>query len=220
MKQKNYFVTGRFFLSALFLCLGLCGCEDKALVLTKDTPAEGTEIALAEGSTASGIGKQDNSSADKERSADYLADNDRATKKWLYVHVCGAVKKPGVVRVPIDSRACDALEAAGGFAEDASQSTVNLAALLEDGQQLYFPTTEEQEVIQKQQEAKSAGKVNINEAGVVELCTLPGIGESRAKDIVAYREQNGGFKAPEELMKVSGIKDNLYQKIKDKITVE
>lgn len=209
MKQTGKFTTGRCFLSALFLCLGLCGCEDKALVLTK---ASSSESDFAE----STYGKD----TFIEESAAEHGSKAQASEQWLYVHVCGAVKNPGVVKVPAGSRACEALEAAGGFTEEASQSSVNLAALLQDGQQLIFPTLEEEEVIKKREEAKLSGVVNINTAGPEELCTLPGVGESRAMDIVTFREQNGDFKIPEDIMKVSGIKDSLYQKIRDRITVE
>ena len=61
--------------------------------------------------------------------------------------------------------------------------------------------------------------VNINTAGEDLLCTLSGVGSSRAKSIIAYREQNGAFKKIEDIMNVEGIKDGLFQKIKDSITV-
>ena len=62
-------------------------------------------------------------------------------------------------------------------------------------------------------------RVNINTAGPEELKTLPGIGEARAADIIAYREAKGGFSSIEEIMQVSGIKDAMFQKIRDKIKV-
>ena len=65
----------------------------------------------------------------------------------------------------------------------------------------------------------SSSLVNINTAGEDLLCTLSGVGSSRAKSIIAYREQNGAFKKIEDIMNVEGIKDGLFQKIKDSITV-
>ncbi len=70
------------------------------------------------------------------------------------------------------------------------------------------------------QSDSASGLVNINTADAAALCTLPGIGESRAQDIISYREANGGFQACEDIMKVSGIKTAAYEKIKDKITVK
>lgn len=133
----------------------------------------------------------------------------------ICVYVCGAVTKPGVVSVPQGSRAEDALLAAGGFREDAAQESVNLADWVADGQMLYFPTREEAAAV----EAES-GLVNINAADAAQLCALPGIGESRAADIIAYREKNGAFESCEDIMKVPGIKTSVYEKIKDKISVK
>lgn len=135
---------------------------------------------------------------------------------YLYVHVCGAVNSPGLVRLPEGSRVFDALEMAEGFAPEADTSAVNLAAVLTDGQQLYFPVFGE-----------PAGEVygetvlvNINTADERELCTLTGIGSSRAQAILEYRKRQGGFGSIEELMKVPGIKKSVYEKICDKITVK
>ncbi len=137
----------------------------------------------------------------------------------IYVHVCGAVREPGVVTLPEGSRGQAALEAAGGFAEDASRDAVNLAEVLTDGMKLYFPTKEEQEASQCRAQDKSDGLVNINTAGKQALCALPGIGEAKAEAIVAYREANGAFQSAEDIMKVPGIKDKAYQEIKALITV-
>ena len=112
------------------------------------------------------------------------------------------------------------LEAAGGFGAEAGREAVNLADWVSDGQKLYFPK-EGEAVEEPQAQADSAsGLVTINSADVAALCTLPGIGESRAQDIISYREANGGFGACEDIMKVSGIKTAAYEKIKDKITVK
>lgn len=136
--------------------------------------------------------------------------------KLICVHVCGEVKSPGLVFLPVGSRAGDALDAAGGFTLQASQTAVNLAALLADGQQLYFPSGEE-EIARVQEDS---GKVNLNTADEKRLCMLPGIGESKAAAIVRYREENGSFDAPEDLMKVPGIKEALYQQVCDLIDVK
>lgn len=140
--------------------------------------------------------------------------------QMVCVYVCGAVKNPGVVELPAGSRAEDALLAAGGFEEAAEEAYVNLASFVEDGQMLYFPSGEEAKKLLAAEEAKEKGFVNINTAGEEELCTLPGIGAARARDIIAHREKNGFFSRPEDIMKISGIKESAYEKIRDKITVE
>lgn len=136
----------------------------------------------------------------------------------ICVYVCGAVETPGIVFLPEGSRAADALEAAGGFNSHAAVDAVNLAAKISDGEKLYFPDCEEYRAQAEKQASASAGLVNINTADAAQLCTLPGIGESRAADIIAYREAHGGFASCEDIMNVSGIKESVYNKISDKIT--
>lgn len=136
----------------------------------------------------------------------------------IYVYVCGAVNCPGVVALPEGSRAEAALEAAGGLREDAKAEWVNLAARVADGDRLYFPTVEETEEAEAGEE--DDGLVNINTADEAALCTLSGIGESRARDILRYREENGPFKTGEDIMKVPGIKTSVYNRIKDRIKTE
>lgn len=137
----------------------------------------------------------------------------------LYVYVCGAVKNPGVYPLPTGARVYEAVEAAGGFQEDAGQVAVNLAQMLSDGQQVYIPTAEEEEVIVRQEEEKQAGLININTADSDKLQELPGIGKSRADAIILYRENNGLFQSIEDIMNVSGIKSSVFERIKEYITV-
>lgn len=139
---------------------------------------------------------------------------------YVYVYVCGAVRAPGVVEVPEGSRAAEALELAGGMTTEADPFYVNLAEIVTDGQKLYFPTASEAEELEAAGKAAEEGLVNINTASAEELCTLPGIGASRAADIVRYREKNGAFQTKEDIMKVSGIKQNAYDKLCDRITVQ
>ena len=95
---------------------------------------------------------------------------------------------------------------------------MNQAAKLTDGQQIYIPF-EGEEAQEAADQAVTDGRVNINTAGAAELMTLPGIGEAKAADIIAYREANGGFSSTEDIMQVSGIKDAMFQKIRDKIKI-
>ena len=151
----------------------------------------------------------------------------------IYVDVCGAVANPGVFRMEEGSRVFQAIEVAGGFLPEAAQTCVNQAGILADGQQLYILTQEEME----QQDLKPGetvtaqnntsgtdlnrqdSRVNINTADESQLTTLTGIGATRAKAIIAYREENGPFAAIEDIMNVQGIKEGTFAKIKDEIVV-
>lgn len=146
-------------------------------------------------------------------------DKTTSTDKMIVVYVCGAVNQPGIVELPYGSRGAAAIEAVGGFREDAEEGYVNLAARLNDEEMLNIPTMEEAKVLLEIQENKSNGKVNLNTASVEELCTLPGIGESRAEDIIRYRTENGAFTSPEDIMQIPGVKTSTFEKIKDKIIV-
>lgn len=142
------------------------------------------------------------------------------TPATVYVHICGEVLSPGVYQVSANSRIYDVLLLAGGFTEDAAQEAVNLAETVTDGMQVIIPSKEawqeEKDALKKQR----AGMVNLNTASLEELCTLPGVGESRAQDIIAYRVSHGGFETIEEIMQVSGIKEGLYEKLQSKIYIE
>ena len=144
------------------------------------------------------------------------------------VYVCGAVVKEGVYSLPEKSRVCDAVDAAGGLREDAAGHAVNLARPVSDGEQIYIPTEAEAEAGTFSEgtgssEAKESGtdtRININTAGKDELTTLTGIGPGRAADIITYRDRNGRFEKPEDLMQVPGIKEGTYNKLKDQIRVD
>lgn len=136
----------------------------------------------------------------------------------ICVHVCGQVLQPGVVMLPVGSRAWEAVEAAGGLTAEAEEAAVNLAVVLQDGEKLYIPAIGE--CIIETDAADESGLVNLNTADAARLQSLPGIGESRAADILAYREKNGFFHSVEEIMQVPGIKESIYEKIRDKITVD
>lgn len=144
------------------------------------------------------------------------------------VHVCGAVLEPGVYILPEGSRIYEAVAMAGGLSKEADGTFLNQAELLTDGEQIYVPTIQEVSegtVVLERSASRTAEadgqemKINLNTATKEQLCTLPGIGESKANSILAYRETNGAYECIEDIMKVEGIKDGLFQKIKDQITV-
>lgn len=137
------------------------------------------------------------------------------TNEDIYVYVCGAVEQEGVYKLPAGSRIYEAVEMAGGFREDAAKSEVNQAEVLVDEARVYVPTFAEAVA----GEVENDGKINLNKATKEELMTLPGVGASRAESIIQYRNENGGFKSIEEIMQISGIKEGLFEKIKDLIKV-
>ncbi|MBO5425594.1 MAG: helix-hairpin-helix domain-containing protein [Lachnospiraceae bacterium] len=136
------------------------------------------------------------------------------------VYVCGAVVSPGVYYLPIDAIKQDALEAADGFCEGAATTYVNLAEKIKEGEQIYFPYEEELVDGYSLLDDEGSGKVNINRATKDELMTLPGIGESKAEAIISYREEHGAFQSIEEITSIPGIKEGIYDNIKDYIVVD
>lgn len=168
-----------------------------------------------------------------ENEAD-LSETDLETEALIYVHVCGKVKKPGVYPLKEGSRLYEAIDMAGGVTEEGVSDALNLAAVLEDGMRIMIPDREQAQkwteteigsgdssgvTVKDTWDRGTAGKVNLNRASVQELMTLTGIGQSRAEAIVRYREEIGSFQTIEDVMKVSGIKENAFNKIKDNITV-
>lgn len=138
----------------------------------------------------------------------------------LFVYVCGAVAREGVYELPQGSRLFAALEAAGGMTEEAESRFLNQAEALTDGQKIYVPTKEEAAAGEGQiASPEDEGKVNLNTATEEELCTLPGIGEAKAAAILKFREEKGAFASIEELKEVEGIKDGVFQKVKDLVMI-
>ena len=139
----------------------------------------------------------------------------------IYVQVAGAVNSPGVYELKQGSRVYVAIEAADGLSDLADDSDINQAALLEDGQKIYIYTTEEREKLAQIEAETEAddGLVNINTATAGELTTLPGIGEAKATQIIAYREANGNFSSIDDIKNVSGIGDGIFNQINSLIKI-
>ncbi len=149
---------------------------------------------------------------------------EQETKAVFFVHVCGQVKNPGVYQLEEDARIYDAVQLAGGMTEEACEEAVNLAKKVTDGEQIWIPDRAEAEKMVSEngslkEKQTESGLVDLNYATKEQLMTLTGIGEARAKDILAYREEHGGFQTIEDIMKVPGIKDAAFAKIKDEIVV-
>ena len=209
-------------------------------------PNAGNTVQNREAESNAGDTDQDRKAEPSAGSTDRteLSDASSEEAKTLVVHICGAVSAPGVYELPAGSRIIDAVEAGGGFLPEADEACCNLAEEIVDGCQIYIMTksescadgqTEKKAGIQTSPDgdmqttdrnvrsnsapALENGLVNLNTADVAALMTLPGIGESRAKAIISYREQHEAFAKIEDIMKISGIKQAAFSKIKDKITV-
>lgn len=161
------------------------------------------------------------SSYETEADADQAVSS--STDTDIFVYVCGEVNSPGVYELEEGSRVYEAIEAAGGVLEGADLDSVNQAELLTDGQQIKIYSKEEMSqgtsLYSESGTAASSGKVNINTADKTLLMTLPGIGESRAGDIIKYRDEHGLFSSIEDIKNISGIKDKMFEKIKDYIEI-
>lgn len=220
----------------VILCMLMCvcqGCSDEEVMEIISEEADKEENA------DDSIEEASDALADNTEKTENIETDDSQS---FVVYVSGYVNNPGVYELSAGSRVIDAIDAAGGYSKEAYDNYLNLASLIADGQMIYVPSEEEIESgsiergVASGADGSGAGGVtggngggnggnssdsgtlvNINQASKEELMTLPGIGESKADKIIAYREANGRFNSPEGIMEISGIKDGLYNKIKDKI---
>ena len=224
--HKKKILTAAAFLIAAGLVFGLTGSRESARELD-DT---GAIVMNSGGNREPGEQAEDeNISAPENNTPEDRRDVGNSEKSGVYVYICGEVINPGVYELSGDSRIYEAVDAAGGFTENAARECVNLASKVSDGMQITIYNREEAASLQADSASvdgnagksgtSGSGLVNLNTATKEELMTLKGIGESKAEDIIRYREKSGGFKKIEDIMKISGIKENGFQKIKDSITV-
>lgn len=179
----------------ILLVAMLCSaCADTELLLDEEDYVQADEMTEDADITALETGNETMASVSE-------------TYETIWVHVCGAVATPGVYELPVGSRINDAVLLAGGFDEEADRETVNLVEEIEDGQQVRIPFIGEGQV------NAGSGLIDLNSADKEQLCQIPGIGESRAEAIIKYRNANGGFENPEELMQVPGIKEGIYARV-------
>ncbi|RDW19254.1 competence protein ComEA [Oceanobacillus arenosus] len=134
------------------------------------------------------------------------------------VDVKGAVVKPGVYEINIDSRVIDVIQKAGGFMTDADQTGVNLAQKVQDEMVLVIPKIGEQATMVGGT-SDDSGKIRINYATQEEIESLNGIGPSKAAAIIAYRDEHGFFQTVEDLLEVSGIGEKTLENMKDNLQV-
>jgi competence protein ComEA len=141
----------------------------------------------------------------------------------IKVYVTGAVLRPDVYTLPEGSILRDALSAAGGAASDADLIAVNLAARLQDGEQVTVPVKSPDgstAIVTPTSPASGVpARVSINRGTLADLDTLPGIGPAKAQAIMDYRAQHGPFKRLEDLQNVTGIGTKTYEDLKSLITL-
>ncbi len=150
-------------------------------------------------------------------------------KRVIYVHISGGVSNPGLLELSSGSHLADAVQAAGGLTEDADINAINLASILADGEKVVVPQKKEPTSTFPQRSSELPLSVtpstqvkypiNINTASTLELEILPGIGSTKAQQIVLYRQEHGPFKTIEEIQNVPGIGAATFDRIKDLITV-
>lgn len=143
-------------------------------------------------------------------------------EKVIYVYVCGYVETPGVYELSYGARMYEAVDMAGGVLSEGCADYLDMAGMVNDGERIYVPSYEEavrSGVTGNATGKEAIGKVNINTADRQELMTLSGIGEAKADAIINYRNESGGFLVIEDIMKIPGIKENAFLKIKDSICV-
>ena len=137
----------------------------------------------------------------------------------IFVDVTGAVNNPGVYTLTGRSRVIDAIKAAGDSAPGADLSTINLARVLNDGEQIYVDSTVVKSAGQRVSKKVSSGPININRATLRQLDALDGIGPVIAGRIIEYRKKNGSFLTIDDLQKVSGIGAAKFAQIKSKVRI-
>jgi competence protein ComEA len=137
----------------------------------------------------------------------------------IFVDVTGAVNNPGVYSLTGRSRVIDAIKAAGDSAPGADLSTINLARVLNDGEQIYVDSTVVNSFGQRVSKKVSSGPININRATLRQLDALDGIGPVIAGRIIEYRKKNGSFLTVDDLQKVSGIGAAKFAQIKAKVRI-
>ncbi|OOM82202.1 ComE operon protein 1 [Clostridium puniceum] len=153
-----------------------------------------------------------------------------AQDKTIIVEIKGEVKKPDVYTLNENAIVKELIEVAGGLTENAELSNINRAKKLQNHELVYIAnkndvnkegknTNSQIATSQNQGQGVSNKKVNINSAVLEDLKTLNGIGDSKAKSIIEYREQNGGFKSIEDIKNVTGIGEKMFERIKDQIEI-
>ncbi len=212
----------KYIFAVTALLIGLCGCGHRVKYVASDVDVNDGEICHTDVEATTQAAGSLNPSIPIGSPSDSEVYDACDTEK-VPVYVCGAVCNPGVYYVDSTALKQEALDLAGGFTSDAAIDYINLAEMVVSGEKIYFPYTYELEegynMQPEQTDSGSSRYVNINTATKEQLMTLPGIGESKAEAIIKYREKNGPFQNVQDITKIPGIKEGVYNNIKDHIVV-
>lgn len=176
-------------------------------------------LALVVVSVAVGLGILRGQAAPVESVPLVSADSTAGPSGELYVHVLGAVARPGLYVLASDARLVDALAAAGGTSDDADLAAVNLARTLEDGEQIIVPVVGTSAAAPGGAAPPGDDRIDLNAADQAALETLPRIGPALAERILSWREENGRFRSVDDLLAVPGIGEKLLAGIRDGVRV-
>lgn len=216
-----------FLLPLAFLCLAVFFFVYRAS-RNHDNALRGELVSTAYAENvmleANASGGKESTAETKEGETNSAAPEGVSDAEYVSVYLCGAVQKPDVYEVAKGTRLNEVLKLADGFREDAAKDAVNLAAIVEDGSMIRVPTLEEAAKNVESADAglvaeENSGKVDLNRAEKAELMTLPGVGERKAEQILAYRKAHGKFRSIEEIKNIPGIKEKAFEKLKDSIVV-
>lgn len=137
----------------------------------------------------------------------------------LYVHVLGAVEAPGLYVLDLGARLVDAVAAAGGTTDTADLAAVNLARVLDDGEQIVVPIVGAAADAPGSAAPPADGRIDLNSADQAALETLPRIGPALAERIIAWRDENGRFQSVDDLLAVPGIGEKMLEGMRDGVRV-
>lgn len=144
------------------------------------------------------------------------SEEENKQKNNIKVYISGEVENSGVYEIDNNSRIIDVIELAGNLTKDADTENINLASFVKDGQHIKIPKIGE-EVKVAVNNTENNNIININEASLQELMSMPGIGQAKAENIIRYRESNGNFSKIEDIKNVNGIGNALFENIKSLI---
>lgn len=212
------------------ICLLAAACGEKENVYFQ------SETSVTEAQQNEETPVTDSTQISEENSTQTEPDTQSVQKvqsEKCFVYICGAVNTPGVYEVTQNARLYEVIEAAGGLTEDAAEESVNQAREIVDGEMVRILTQEEaakdgleeagertETGVDGEAAQDSDGRIDLNLATAAELMTLSGIGQTKADSIIRYREKNGSFFSVEEIKQVEGIKEGVYNRIKDHIKVK
>lgn len=225
MEKIKFIIWLQFVVLITVLCWGCAGKEE---IVFDDPTLSGQTVDANKNADDNSPQMKD----EKDGKESAAACSEEPPAGTIVIYVCGAVNAPGVYELSVGSRAADAVEAAGGMREDAQSDVWNLAQEVVDGQQIRIPYIGEEASAENMNQGAegsetgnadasgAGGRININTADAKELMTIPGIGQAKADSIINYRQERGAFSSVEEIMQIEGIKEGVFEKIKEYICVK